>query len=138
MLQNFLVQPCPSTPVPPGFSTCQKLLNGLHGAACILMACVSYLSFGFAKLPCILASGFPLSSQGRYSLLASRATSPRAPVGIPADPVLAQKPGNSHSLIDYFTAGTGLVYACHFHQDFILNHRPTGGLTCGESFEVTK
>lgn len=36
------------------------------------------------------------------------------------------------------TAGRGLGCACHFHQDFILNHRPTGGLSRGKSFEATK
>lgn len=96
LLSNSFVQHCPSTPVPPGFSARQKLFTGLRWAARILTARVSLQNLGFAKPPCILASGHPLSSQGTYTFLPPKAASQRAPVRTPPAPVLAQKPGNSH------------------------------------------
>lgn len=41
-------------PIPPDLRACHKLLSGLDWAVCILMACASHCSSGFAKLLGIL------------------------------------------------------------------------------------
>lgn len=126
VLYTLLVRHCPSSPVSPGFSACQKLSVRLDWAVCVLRARVSHLSSGSAEPLCILASRYPLSSQGRHGLIPSKAVSQRASERTHPAPVLTQQRGNSHSVTDSFTVGPRLVSACRFRQDFILNHKPTG------------
>lgn len=115
-----------STPHATGFCACRELLWGLNWAVSILMAYMSSFSLAFAKPLCLLPLGTCYHSGDSKVSPPPRWAPQTAPLWTPQAPVLAPQLSSCPSEINSFTASTVWVYICHFHKDFILNHKPTG------------